>query len=727
MSWSAYQNGWKQTGSPSSPAVWAFATRMTGSGSLVLQILDPSKPVGIRVFGSPLLDTCYEVIFDAGTGGNIDIRKWTLGTAGATLATAAHSLLDGANYTMEVRWVNGVISVYLNGNTSAAATYDTANALAHFSTMGFASSTDGARVGSAQIYTLTQTFSTLADVAWWVAGGNLYASDSGRSGGRLIGSFFDPEATVIGAEYHQTVTLVDGTHAVKFDAVTMTAAPKVMAAGKMPGQTALNTPPGATTAKFVVYYNDRLVFFKDQYAIATAIGTDDDLDLTVDDVGKAFVWPAEVGEPLVGAFVAAKNRMIMWGRRSMWELTNDPILGGDVTRIDSTIGGSGPNAACMTSEGTVFLHSDQGIMVIPPGGQPQPLSQLVLTDILQTDSAADSMYTCVVQDTRTHGIWVGLTPTSGADSRHVWYDARTGAFRPGEGGFWPVRYADPDAQPTCGMRYQGEAVFGTLDGRMMFYSKAESGSDGGQDFDSKLMLQITHDPDQDAGTALRTMDLIMGLGSDATTLTVRSGDTPERAFGTDATTRWTATMSTPRDSFEPLVAGNAVVLELSAEGGQWSLEACQVETAREVIIRQPTRPALTYGGVCQPPAAADSGAGDDTGGGPGPGGSDPGTCTECATWMAANTDATVDGKDAYTLGVGGYATVADAATDAYAYLTKIIGDGICDLGTEDSIVMRAVGSLGGEEIGTFDELTIKTLGGQTWDIYFLCEDQILEA
>ena len=734
MTWSANTGGgWTHSGTDLE--VWAFTTRMAASGSLVVQILDPALPVGIRIYGSPLLDTCYEVITDGGTGGNIIIRKITYGTAGSTLDTAAHGLLDLDTYVLDVRWVNGKISVYLNGSTTALVEYDaSADAITGtFTTMGFASEEDGARVARATLYTLTTTFAQLADVAWWVAGGILYASDSGPSGGRTIGAFFDPAATVSGqqAEWRQTVTIVDGTHAVKFDAATMTAAAKTIAAGTMPGQSALNTPPGQTTARFVLSYNDRGAgLLQDQYAIFPAIGTDDDYDLTVDTIGKAFVWPSQVGEPLLGAFEATHTRLIMWGRRSTWALTGDPVIGADISRLSPTIGGSGPNSACMIREGTLFLHSDQGAMLIPPGGEPIPLSEGVLTDIINGPTV-DTHYVSVVQDTKSFGIWIFLTPIDGTAGTHLFYDQRTGRFSQDAGGFWPIKFGSADVQPTCAMRYLGDVVFGTLDGRMMTFDKTVKGEDGGDDFSSKLMMQMVR-PDEigDYAVSLREIALIMGLDSDPTSLTLYGGETPERAFiDTSAWTLWQGTMSYTRNSFPVSVAAPAMVLRLSCTGAAFALEACQVEYGLEPIFIQPKKPALSGVPICAPPITTTPDAGETPGEGPGPGGVDPGTCTDCADWMAINATDTVGGELAYLL--AGPSTM-DACQGALpGALAILLAQNICALDADVTVYITQMIGHGTPADGvqlSSDFLALNPADyppedNKTWRVYFRCIDQ----
>jgi hypothetical protein len=236
--WGAQTSGgWKLTGASATPVLWAFNTRMAGTGELVLALMDPAEKVGIWIYGDALGTTRYEVIATGGTGGNIVLNKWVYGTitGSSPLRTAAHGLTTADAFVLSVRWVAGVITVYLNNSTTPLfAAYDTMSDLGAFSAMGFSGTVDGSRVASAKLYVLTQTFAALADVFWGVVNGTLYASDSGRSGLRPIGTFFDPSARVQGAEYHQAALIIDGSKIVKFDAATMTAAPHMMTAGKLP-------------------------------------------------------------------------------------------------------------------------------------------------------------------------------------------------------------------------------------------------------------------------------------------------------------------------------------------------------------------------------------------------------------------------------------------------------------------------------------------------------------
>ena len=740
MTWTANASGgWTNAQSGSDPSLWTFDTPMTGSGSLVLQIIGPEKKVGAWIYGDPLGTTRYRVRTDGGTGGNLVIEKVVYGTAGSALATAAHTLSDLDAYTLEVRWVGGVITAYINGATTPLVTHDTGNDLATFTAMGFESDQDAAVVSSARLYVLTQVFAALADVFWAVINGTLYASDSGRTGLRSIGTFFDPSVRVSGAEYHQAALILDGSKLVKFDAAAMTAAPHTMAAGTLPGQSALNTPLGATTAKVVISYNDRVLFLKDQYAIATAIDTDDDTDLTATDLGKAFVWPSQVGEPLLGGFVASKNRLILWARRSTWELTGDPAIGAEITRLSDNIGGTGPNSACMLGAGTVLLHSDQGAIVIPPGGNPIPLSQDVLTDIIQTEGGADSLYVSVVRDTKRHGVWILLSTTDGtAPARHLWYDERTGKLDPQAGGFWPQTFASAAIEPTCACRYQGEVIVGTRDGRLMFFDPASAGTDGGADYTSTLALQMVRPDDLERGILLRNFSLAMGLNSDDTDLELVGGETPERAYSQTAWRLWSGTMKYARDSFSPTASAGAVVLKLSNTGGQFALERVQVEWKLTAPLRDRRLPALAPVAVCAPAPSETPTPGEEPGGGPGAGGTDPGTCTACADWMSANTTETVGGLAAYIM--GGPNLFSTIGAEVAAAVANIAAQNICDVNA-GNIQVWVENILDPDDLWTDQAMAYSTFAGMTqddlpvdlrdpnkgWRVFFRCEDQLSEA
>lgn len=742
MAWAADNAGWLQTGTPSAPEVWIFSTAMTGQGAAVFGMVDPAKPVGVRIYGSPLLDTCYEVITTGGTGANIVVRKVTNGTAGSALQTAAHGLTTGDNYTLQVRWNAGVITVYLNGSTTAILTHNTNGDLAYLSTIGFSTSTDLARVGSADLYLLTQTFSTLADVAWWVAGGTLYASDSGRGGARAIGTFFDPSARVIGAELRQQAFIVDGTSIVKFDAVTMTAELFQLTAGTMPGQSALNTPPGRTTAKVALSYNDRLLLLEGNIGKASRIGDETDMDTSAaaDDTGKAFVLqtggPGQVGEPLLGGYVAANNRLLLGARRSLYALSGDPVLGAELSRLSDDIGCTGPASFLGVSEGAALVHTDEGLVLVPPGGQPIYLSRDVLTTGIQVDNAADTAFVSMVRDIKRHGTWIFITPTSGSAGLHIFYDERTGRFNPEAGGFWPTVMGSTDADPTCAMRYQGDVVFGTRSGKMLFLDAAAS-DDNGTDFSHTLAVNMLRDDPGASNVLIYDFEIILGLGSDSVSITLAGGETPERAYDTSGWTLWTGTISQIRDSFYASVSAPAIVMKLSGTGTRYALESVTVEYGLEPLVKHSLRGAIAPSAPCGPDPAApvDTDPGPD--GGPGPGGDDGSSCVACATFMAANGDATVDGKTAYTLGSGTSIEAALAAAQT-EYESFFASSNVCDIPSFSEVILRAHFEFAVGPETTLDELgNIDTLTNVSWPnsaspdnvpvytVYVTCEDNAL--
>ena len=730
--------GWTHTGG--TLEVWAFDTPMTAIGSVVFQLFDPSKPVAINVYASPYQDSCFQVSITGGTGGTIQLKKRTLGTLGAALTTTpnnpAHNLLDGNAYTLEVRWVSGVISVFIDGSTTAAFTYTIPAAdQTGFTGIGFESDVDGAQVGGATMYALVRVFVNLADVAWWVAGGTLYASDSGRSGAKTIGQFFDSTARIRGAEGKQHAYIIDGSRIVDFDAALMAAALLSLDAGTMPGQTSLNTPLGATTANAIDWENDRLVLVDQNTKQASAIGfgTPTKSFAVTSDVGTAYAIPAKVGQPLIAVFNAENNRSIFGSSRSTWSQIGDPAIGyPEVSRMHNLIGFTGPFSAVLCERGMLFMHTNEGACVIPNGGGVEHLSRDVLTDVIQQDMAADTLYVSLCPDLKRHGIWVFLTPSDGTSTgRHLFYDVRIGGFTPGpEGGGWfPIDFASHEIQPTCSMSYLGEVVFGTRDGRMLFMDEAAD-DDAGDEFTTLLHLNMIRDMDMGYGTLLRSFELAMGIGSADTTLTLIGGDTPERAY-TDGYTVWSGTMDQVRDGFSVSGAAAALILKMQSTG-RFALESCQVDSQRTTLNPIPHRTAIVPAAPCQPPAPAPAEPDDDTGGGPGPGGVDPGTCTECATWMAENTTGQHGGEDAYRL--GGLNPLEAAQAEVTAALATLELENICDLGEGEAfdpilyVTTNDAAFVAGPEIaasaflaldpGAYDPLE------KTWLISFRCGDQV---
>lgn len=739
MAWAAQTGGgWLHSGTTDD--VWVFSTSQTGTGAIVAQLFDPAVPIGIFLYGSTLADTRWEVLCTSGTSGNIVIRKWTLGVPASAAATAPHLLTTGDTYTVQVRWVNGLIGVYLNNSTTAVVTYDTASDLGEFTGIGFWSATDQAMVGSFKLYALVRDFAILADVGWWVAAGTLYASDSGRGGAKVIGTFFDSTARIFSAEGKQHGYIFDGSKGIDFDAALMTAGPLTLTAGTLPGQTGLNDPPGACTATAAAYNYDRLLIASGNnvYGSAIGFGTPDlDFDLSSDALGKAFVLPAQSGQPLNALFVQDRNRLIYTGQRASWELSGDPTIGADSGIISAMLGATGPFSGMLAEQGMLFMHTNEGMCVIPSGAGIGHLSRDVLTDIIQQDMAADNLLVSLCPDLKRHGIWVFLTPIDGASSgRHLFYDVRVGRYlassdplsQLGGGGWFPIDFGDPSLQPTCSMNFRGEVVFGTRDGRMLFMDSGAT-DDAGHAFTTRITLNMLRDEDMENGTLLRSFELAMGLGSADSTLTVLGGETPERAF-LDGFTVYGATMKYVRNSFN--VSGSAAALVLKIESaGRIALESCQVDSQPTTLIPTQRRPAVAPSSPCAPPPAPATPPDDNTGGGPGPGG-DPDVCTACATWMAANKTGTVGGKDAYVLAGGGFGnTLVGAQAEVASALATLTAANLCSPVSPTNpnlyITTSDAAFTTGPVLSASDFAALSpgdyNADNKTWKVNFRCEDQ----
>lgn len=743
MAWTPQgSNGLLHTGT--NKDVFVFMTRMGGSGQIDVQIMDPAKPVGVGIYASPLGDTRWEAIFDGGTGGNVDIRRWTLGTPAGAVTSEPHLLTAGEPYILSVRWIAGKISVFLNGAATAITEYDTNNDLAEFTGICLFSETDGAAVGLASLYTLVRTFALQSDVAWWVAGGTLYASDSGRGGGRAIGTFFDPAARIRSAEGKQHAYIIDGAKIVDFDAVLMTAEALMLDAGTMPGQSALNTPPGATDATAIAWNNDRLILVSQNAVYLSAIGfgtPTKSFDIAEDSLGKAVIIPAKTGQPLISIYALENNRLVFTSERAAWSYSGDPALGAEMSQMSGSagsigIGATGPHSAVTVENGLLFMHTNAGMYKIPSGGGLLPLSRDVLTDIVQQDMAATTLTVSMCVDTKRHGVWTFLTPSDESSSgRSLFYDIRVGAYSSESGGWFPIDFADPDIQPTCCMNYQGDVVFGTRSGKMMFMDSGAQ-DDAGTPFTSTLTMNMLRDQDMSRGVLLRTFELAMGIGSEDTALTILGGETPERAF-LDGFTVWTGTMNKTRNSFTVMGSAGALVLKMSATG-RFAFEACQTDSQPTVLLPMQRRPAPTPASPCQPPAPTPTAPPDDTGGGPGPGdpGGGPGTCTECADWMAENATTTINGDSAYRL--AGPNTLQGAQAEVSGALPSLLAENLCDIGddpmvwvsnitdpddlwTDQAMLSSAFLALTNADIP--DSLEFGEPNGKGWMVLFICEIQ----
>lgn len=341
-----------------------------------------------------------------------------------------------------------------------------------------------------------------------------------------------------------------------------------------------------TGCPIVCRYLDRLVVAGENEAphvwYMSRSGDPDDWDYSQTDDQRAVAGTSsEAGVPgdAITALVPHSDDYLIIGcMQSLWRLRGDPAYGGALDNLSRVAGIVGRRAWAFGPGGELVYLSRNGVYVLPPGGESQPiaLSREVLPDELVALDT-DQVEPVLEWDTAGHGIHIFLTSTSPGGQKHWWLDWTTK-------GFWPMSL-DGNHEPTAICRLQATAigesgvVLGGRDGGLRQFSRLSARDDGTAFLPYVVLGPIALAEDSQTGTIL-AMDAVLAEDSGPVTWAVRSALTFEGSLTASpiATGEWSAGLNA---SDHPRARGQAFCLLLEGAGAApWAMEGVTV-TVRE--------------------------------------------------------------------------------------------------------------------------------------------------
>lgn len=627
-----------------------FAAKWPGNHALRVRLPDVAQKVALLLPCSKDGRSGYRVGIDSSDSTKVSIRPVTFGTIGtaetttasdtppSATASVAHGVAAGTPMLLEVRFVNGALEVRVNDGDPLiiwqGAGVGAYGAYMHF---GFESAVSGAVVQKAELLTLVATEPDAQTEAWiGVCDGNVLISLDGATVQTIGQAAFPPGVPVAMRPYQGKVYAIGGGSARTIDPVLLSVLP-------WGGITSLTALPGATesspgvfvagTTRMTMIENDgdRLALAGDpqdpQNLWESALGDADDFDVTaLDRPGRAFAtsadFPGRIGEPIKGLLRASNGAMVIGCKTTIWVKMGDPALGvPSITPASLGTGVTGKDAMTLAAGGIALMHTTSGLMMLPVGGAPVPLSQLVLTEGIQLPRGDEDLYRVIVlRDTQRHRTMVYLTLLAGGTSLHFAYDERVGQVQPTAGGFFPDVLPE-SMGPMSACVYRGELLIGTRDGRVLFVDD-DATTDDGATIVAKMTVDLLDEPDTSHETILTNMALTPGLASGPIEYTAYGGRTPEEAYqGPYRRLLHAGTCRGIQDAGRPIkrsVRAAAIVVELTAPaGGRIEVERLEVAThPGRILSRKIRNPIPVPAMVCAPPVVATDGGAD---GGPGPG------------------------------------------------------------------------------------------------------------
>lgn len=229
-------------------------------------------------------------------------------------------------------------------------------------------------------------------------------------------------------------------------------------------------------------------------------------------VALSAAYAGLIGDKVTAIIPWSDDVLIIGCEHSIWQLTGDPMLGGNIDNICYGIGIAFGRAWTIDPNKVVYFFSTRGgVFTLLPGQQPQRISTPVSHRLYSVNISEDETAITMGWDDRPQGLHLFVTPLNRRTAATHWFwDKRYNAW-------WPVRYAHKDFNPKCCHPFRADDVddrvmlVGSWDSHVRAVDQSPS-EDDNLPFDSYVALGPVVAPD---GGMVRADELQAMLGLDS--------------------------------------------------------------------------------------------------------------------------------------------------------------------------------------------------------------------
>ena len=231
---------------------------------------------------------------------------------------------------------------------------------------------------------------------------------------------------------------------------------------------------------------------------------------------------------IINCMIAYNDDLLIFGGdHSVYQMTGDPMAGGQIDLISDITGMAWGESYCKSPQGIIyFFGSRGGVYQMAPGSIPERITSKSIGDRL-TSVDLSATIVRMVWDDSVQGFHLFLTALDGSDSTHYFYDEREGAW-------WPDTFKTATMNPTSVHIYDGDGpndrvvLLGGLDGYLRHFSSS-SLSDDGSAIESEVWLGPLR-LDQDIAFIVHEIQMKLGSNSGPVDYELYVGDSAENAF-----------------------------------------------------------------------------------------------------------------------------------------------------------------------------------------------------
>ena len=371
--------------------------------------------------------------------------------------------------------------------------------------------------------------------------------------------------------------------------------------------------PPPMNCTIAVRYRDRLLLTGQNYVNSelnanahqwymSRSGNPADWDYTETDVLSAVAGhnaqAGELGEPIHAAIPHGDDCIIFGCSDSIWTLRSDPNFGGSLDNLTERTGIVGRNAWCRSSEGWLFMLTQDGVMAMPPGcgDAPRSISRERIPDDLLFVNAMDfsDKWVSMAYDSRYRGVhlWISDYTHKEDGAKHYWLDTKQVLTQDSGNvaSFWPISVAE-SIDPFSALAYEGigsddlsDVILGGRAGGFRVFSTDEDTACEAESYVDIGPLSTTSRQGSYLNGRLEQINAVMANSSGTVTYEIRTGPSAEAAF--DGPIIRSGTWSKQHSLVRPRVRDPYFVIRLKgAANTRWALENLTMVTEETGRVR----------------------------------------------------------------------------------------------------------------------------------------------
>lgn len=285
-----------------------------------------------------------------------------------------------------------------------------------------------------------------------------------------------------------------------------------------------------------------------------------------------------IGDTVTALMAYNDDILLFGGNASIYAMRGDPMTGGTLDLITSSIGVAWGRAFCQDPRGVIYFMSNTGsIYAMAPGQQPERMSTPIDKLVQDIDTGLTNVR--LEWNERSKGLHVFMTTLAAATQtdRHLFWEATTNAWQPDS---FAQKKHNPLASCVLDGNTPGDRVvlIGSWDGYVRAFDH-DAETDDGTPIESEVWLGplLTKDFDE---VRLQSLQPVFAEASGEVNYAIHVGRTAESALASEPvlTGKWNASRN-----LTDLIrkSGHAIYVRLYSTK-KWALEAIRAAMSRNL-------------------------------------------------------------------------------------------------------------------------------------------------